>query len=94
MPLILEITHEDNSKRRRRRPAEIWRWGGREVSKQKIASLEFDPGDELADLDHHHNGFPHLPMEMTFRLQKPKKEKNPMQKAAEGKKQAGKAGKE
>lgn len=91
MPLILEITHTDNSKRSLRLPAEIWRHGGREISKlivsrQPIASIEFDPGDELADLDRHNNRFPRLPREKTFRLQKPKKEKNPIQKAVEHKK--------
>jgi hypothetical protein len=86
MPLILEIEHADGSRRSLRLPAEIWAKGDRIISKlllsrQKIRSIEFDPRDELADLDHSNNRFPRLPAEKTFQLQNPKKEKNPMQKA-------------
>jgi len=93
MPLILEVAHTDGTSRTLRLPAEIWRKGDREISKliisrKPIASIEFDPGDELADLDRHNNRFPRLPMEKTFRLQKSKKEKNPMQKAIEANKKA------
>lgn len=88
MPLILEIVYTDGSNESLRLPAEIWRKGSREISKllvspKEIASIEFDPGDELADLDRHNNRFPRLPMEKTFRLTKEKKVKNPQQKAIE-----------
>lgn len=91
MPLILEVAHTDGTHRTLRLPAEIWRHGDREISKlivsrKPIASIEFDPGDELADGDRYNNRFPRLPMEKTFRLQKSKKEKNPMQKAIEHRK--------
>ena len=84
MPLILEIEHADGSRRSLRLPAEIWAKGDRIISKlllsrQKIRSIEFDPRDELADLDHSNNRFPRLPAEKTFQLQNPKKEKNPKQ---------------
>lgn len=91
MPLILDIEHTDGSHRALRLPAEAWRYGSREisrfiVSKKEIRSIEFDPKDELADVNRENNIFPRKPAEKTFRLQKTKKEKNPMQKANEAKK--------
>ena len=91
MPLFLKIEHADGSIRELRLPAEIWRHGDRVISKlivsrEEIRSIEFDPQDELADVDRNNNRFPRLPREKVFQLQKRKKEKNPMQKARDAKK--------
>ncbi len=91
MPLILEIAHTDGTKRTLRLPAEIWRQGDKVISKlilseKEIASVEFDPRDELADVDRHNNRFPRRTIEKTFKLQKDKKDKNPMQKTREAEK--------
>ena len=87
MPLILDIEHTDGTHRSLRLPAEVWRYGSQDlsrfiVSKKEIRSIEFDPKDELADVNRENNVFPRKPETKTFRLQKKPKEKNPMQKAA------------
>ncbi len=88
MPLPLEIEYADGTKQNLQLPAEVWRLGSRQISKlilsrKEIKSVLLDPRDEIADVDRHNNRFPRLPMEKTFRLQKPPKTKNPMQKARE-----------
>ena len=97
MPLVLEIKYTDDTQRTVRLPAEIWRLNGEEVSKlifttKEIASITVDPHDEIADGDRHNNRFPRLPIDESFRLQKPKKAKNAMQqlKQAAEKEEAGK----
>ncbi|MGB0579302.1 MAG: M1 family metallopeptidase [Limisphaerales bacterium] len=91
MPLFLKIEHTDGTHRSLRLPAEIWRYGSSDlarfiVSKKEIRSIEFDPQDELADVNRENNVFPRRPETKTFRLQKTPKAKNAMQKANAAKK--------
>lgn len=84
MPLVLDIQYTDDTRRRLRIPAEVWRRNGQEVSKllftpKEIATITLDPQDEIADVDRHNNRFPRLPIDESFRLQKTPKTKNPLQ---------------
>ena len=63
MPIILEVTYEDDTKERFTYPAQIWRYNDKEVSKvlktQKvIKSFEIDPDAETADVNTENNAWP------------------------------------
>jgi hypothetical protein len=91
MPIILEITFEDDSTQELRIPAEIWRRNNRNVSKlvitqKTIKALTLDPHLETADVDLSNNHFPPQIARSRFDLFKDSKSKNEMQKAGLGNK--------
>lgn len=56
MPIILEFTFEDGSKKTDKIPAQIWRKNEKQVSKtyyfdKKLVSVQLDPMKETADID-------------------------------------------
>ena len=72
-PLIIEWTYKDGSKEIEKIPAEIWRRSESKVSHifakdKEVASINFDPFNELADTDTENNMFP--PKEGTSRFEK------------------------
>ncbi len=63
MPVILEFTFDDGTRKVERIPAEIWRRGDKEVSKvfwfdKEIASVVLDPFLETADVNRNNNYWP------------------------------------
>lgn len=71
MPIILEVTYEDDSKERHTYPAQIWRYNDAEVKKvfktQKIIkSLVVDPEQETADVNTTNNTWPAKKEENAF----------------------------
>ncbi len=63
MPIIVEYTYADGSKKRETYPAEIWRLNDNEVSKtiaseKEIVSIIVDPDLETADIDTSNNSWP------------------------------------
>ena len=86
MPIILEFTFEDNTQKRIKIPAEIWRRNNKTVSKvfpfpQKIKQIIIDPLQETADTDTDNNAWPPLEHMNRFELFKynyPRRP-NPMQ---------------
>ena len=63
MPLVVEFTYTDGTTDVRRVPAEIWRKGGKEVTKVFVTPKEatrivLDPFLELADTDLTNNAWP------------------------------------
>ncbi|HIP36771.1 MAG TPA: M1 family peptidase [Crocinitomix sp.] len=63
MPIILEFTFIDNTKKIIRIPAEIWRKNNDEVSKvfifeKEVKSIQLDPFLETADTDESNNAWP------------------------------------
>ena len=92
MPVILKVTHEDDSVREIRLPAEVWVKNSQNVSRlimsgKPITSVELDPHLETADVDRSNNFFPPKIRKSRFRLYTESKAKNEMQKAGLGKKQ-------
>lgn len=85
-PILLQVTYADGGTERIDLPAEIWNKNPDRVSKllitdREIVALQIDPRLETADADVDNNHWPKRPLERSFRLQKDKKPKNPMQKA-------------
>lgn len=63
MPIIVEYTYADGSKKRETFPAQIWRFNDNEVSKaiaseKEIVSFVVDPDRETADIDTANNSWP------------------------------------
>ncbi len=63
MPIIVEYTYEDGSKKTETYPAQIWRLNDKEVKKaiasnKKIVSIQVDPNLETADVDTSNNAWP------------------------------------
>ena len=63
MPIILQVTYEDDTKERFKYPAQIWRYNDKEVSKvlktQKVIKrFEIDPDAETADVNTENNAWP------------------------------------
>jgi len=63
MPIILEVTYEDNSKEEIRIPAEIWRRNPEQVAKlliteKEITKVVVDPRLETADVNLENNTYP------------------------------------
>lgn len=87
MPVILKLTHEDESTREVRLPAEVWVKNSQKtrrliVSQKPVTSIEVDPHQETADTDRGNNYFPPKITKSRFKLYKESKSKNEMQKAA------------
>lgn len=65
MPIIIEVTYEDNSKETHRFPAQIWRMNDQEAVRvlgttKKIKKIILDPNMETADIDLKNNVWPKL----------------------------------
>ena len=63
MPLIVEYTYADGTKKRETYPAQIWRLNDKETSKaiasdKEIVSIKIDPDLETADVDTSNNSWP------------------------------------
>ena len=63
MPIIVEYTYADGSKKRETFPAEIWRLNDNEVSRavaseKQIVNIAIDPDEETADVDTSNNTWP------------------------------------
>ncbi len=63
MPIIVELTYADGSKKREQYPAQIWRKDDTKVfktysSEQEIKSIVIDPDLETADIDTKNNSWP------------------------------------
>ena len=92
MPIILEFTFVDGSTQKKYIPAEIWKMGGKNVSKvfwfeKEVKSINLDPNLETADTDRSNNYWPSRIVPSRFELyqQKDEKKKNEMQKAKSSK---------
>ena len=60
MPIIVEFTFKDGTKKIDRIPAQIWRLNEKHVSKfyvqdQEVTSIKLDPMRETADIDEANN---------------------------------------
>jgi hypothetical protein len=71
MPLILEWTFTDGSKEREVIPAEVWRYNEYEIKKtfmkeKEVSSVQFDPQEELADVDKSNDVFPRIDYQSRF----------------------------
>lgn len=93
MPVILKLTHADNSERIVRLPAEIWAKNSKKISRlilseMEVVSMELDPYGETADTNTSNNVYPPRIGQSRFKLYKSssKSPKNEMQKAGLGKK--------
>ncbi len=63
MPIIVEFTYADGTKKRETYPAQIWRFNDKEVSKaiaseKEIVNIVVDPDLETADVDTSNNAWP------------------------------------
>ncbi|MGC6430125.1 MAG: M1 family metallopeptidase [Jejuia sp.] len=63
MPIIVEYTYADGSKKMEKYPAQIWRLNDSEVSKsiasdKEIVNIAIDPYEETADIDTANNSWP------------------------------------
>ncbi|MFD2725472.1 M1 family metallopeptidase [Hyunsoonleella rubra] len=63
MPIIVEFTYADGTKKTVTYPAQIWRFNDNEVSKaiasdKEIISIAIDPNEETADVDTSNNTWP------------------------------------
>ena len=63
MPIIVELTYADGSKKRQTFPAQIWKKNEHKVkrvftSTQEIKSIVVDPDLETADIDTSNNSWP------------------------------------
>ena len=63
MPIIVEYTYADGTKKREEYPAQIWRLNDNEVSKavaseKEIVNITVDPDLETADIDTSNNSWP------------------------------------
>lgn len=85
MPLIIEATFADGSKKVERIPAEIWRIEELKVSKvfvydQEVVSFRVDPFLETADTDLDNNTWPRIMQPTRYQLYKQEQTReNPMQ---------------
>ncbi|MEP3480420.1 MAG: M1 family metallopeptidase [Fuerstiella sp.] len=93
MPVIIKLTHADNSERIVRLPAEIWAKNSKKISRlilseMEVVSMELDPYGETADTDTSNNVYPPRIGQSRFKLYKAseRSSKNEMQKAGLGKK--------
>jgi hypothetical protein len=73
MPIILEFTFEDNTKKRIQIPAEIWRRNNKTVSKvfpfpKRVKQIVIDPLQETADTDLSNNAWPPIEQINRFEL--------------------------
>ncbi|GGI56788.1 M1 family metallopeptidase [Winogradskyella haliclonae] len=71
MPLIVEYTYADGSKKRETYPAQIWRLNDKSASKaiasdKEIVSIQVDPDLETADVDTSNNSWPREVKESEF----------------------------
>ncbi len=78
MPVILEFTFDDGTRKVERIPAEIWRKGDTEVSKvfwfdKEVASVVLDPFLETADVDRNNNYWPPRMEPTRFQMYKQKR---------------------
>jgi hypothetical protein len=77
MPIIVEFTYADGSKKVDRIPAQIWRLNEKHVSKfyiqdKEVASIKIDPMRETADIDETNNYWGKLPEPSKFQVFKQK----------------------
>ena len=85
MPLILEITYQDDTKEVVRIPAEIWRQYEDRVSKvlildKEVKQFRLDPFLETADTDLDNNSWPKVVQPTRYELfQQKRTNENPMQ---------------
>ena len=73
MPIIVEFTFKDGTKKTDRIPAQIWRLNEKHVSKfyvqdQEVTSIKLDPMRETADIDETNNYWGKLPEPSKFQL--------------------------
>ncbi|TWO33200.1 M1 family metallopeptidase [Seonamhaeicola sediminis] len=71
MPIIVEFTYADGTKREETYPAQIWRFNDNEVTKaiasdKEIVSIVVDPNLETADIDTSNNSWPREVRENDF----------------------------
>ena len=91
MPVILEFTFKDGTKKIERLPAEVWRKNEDKFSKvfmteKEVEAIRLDPFRETADVDESNNNWPVREMPSRFQVFKQHKmeeQKNPMQQARE-----------
>ena len=91
MPVVLRLTHTDDSTEEMRLPAEIWVRNSKKVSRlvvteKEIVSVELDPNLESADADVTNNRYPPRISKSRFQLFKKKNSENEMQQAGLGEK--------
>jgi hypothetical protein len=86
MPVILEITYQDDTKEIRRFPAEIWRHNNSVATKvvmttKPVKAFFVDPYLETADTDMSNNAYPKREVQSRFQIFKnrPQQQTNPMQ---------------
>ena len=73
MPIIVEFTFNDSSKKTVRIAAEIWRKNEKQVTKvfvldQQVASIRLDPMRETADINLSNNNWPVREVPSRFEL--------------------------
>ncbi len=71
MPLIVEYTYKDGTKKRETFPAQIWRLNDKEVTRavasdKEIVGITVDPDQETADVDTTNNSWPREAEESEF----------------------------
>ncbi|MEC3905485.1 M1 family metallopeptidase [Tamlana sp. 2201CG12-4] len=71
MPIIVEFTYADGTKKTETYPAQIWRFNDNEVSKviaseKEIVSIMIDPNEETADVDTSNNSWPKQEQQSDF----------------------------
>ena len=71
LPLIVDITYEDGSKKRKKYPAQLWSKNDKEVKKvyasdKRITNIVVDPDQETADIDMTNNSWPKQEGESEF----------------------------
>ena len=81
MPIIVDYTYADGTKKRDIFPAEIWRLNDKEVTRvvasdKEIVSITVDPDLETADIDTSNNSWPKEVKQSTFDAFKNKQIKN------------------
>ena len=94
MPVILKVSHDDETTREIRLPAEVWAKNSTKtshlfLSNKPVAKIELDPHRETADVEVSNNSFPPTIASSRFKLFKESKAKNEMQKAGLGTKKKG-----
>jgi hypothetical protein len=71
MPIVVEFTFKDGTTEIQKLPAEIWRKNEQTVSHmfvkdKEVASIKFDPNDELADVNAENDVFPKKSVDSRF----------------------------
>ncbi|WP_027137108.1 M1 family metallopeptidase [Gaetbulibacter saemankumensis] len=71
MPIIVEYTYADGTKKKETYPAQIWRYNDYEVSKdiasdKEIVKIVVDPNEETADIDTSNNVWPKKEVKSDF----------------------------